>query len=256
MLEAVGHSPTHGDLSDSRLSCATTCVISPVPVVCESTASLESSVYSRNWHTTTDVGSKLSGTVPAGGKGSDNDSGGCTGTGIAAASTSGAKHVARSTTTPNGNATGSRRSSRIRKVITPPTARTTTETIVMSPTRDRRIPNTMPTNYWTLDTFKPDLQDVDFHRPRWLECPDHRVVRPALVPMIGVEHSAFFSRAGSCAASTVGAIVRQTDTPTSSRISIRPVRRWNPLPRAATSSWTEVTRPPPQSVTDSTNIQS
>ncbi len=94
MLEAVGHSPNHGDESDSRLNCATTCTMSPVLVVCERTASLKSSVYSRNWHTTTDVGSKLSGTVPAGGRGADNGSGDCTSPGTAAARTSGAAHVA------------------------------------------------------------------------------------------------------------------------------------------------------------------
>lgn len=53
--------------SDFRFNWATTCVMSPALTVCERTASLETPMYSRNWHTTTDIGSKLSGTVPAGG---------------------------------------------------------------------------------------------------------------------------------------------------------------------------------------------
>jgi hypothetical protein len=63
MLETVGHSPNHGDLRESRLNWATTCTMSPVRTVCERIASLKSSVYLMNWHTSTDVGSGQCGSL-------------------------------------------------------------------------------------------------------------------------------------------------------------------------------------------------
>ena len=85
--------------------------------------------------------------------------------------------------------------------------------------------------------------DVDFRCSRWVECPDHRVVGPSFGPVVGVDHCAALN--GGVDAKVVSSTVAQRSWPVSSRISMRPVRCWNPLPATATSSRTPATRPLP-----------
>lgn len=154
MVDAVGHSPNHGRSSEGCANSAMTRVKSPLLLVCLRIAPLLSSANFRNSHTTTEVGWKLSGIVPAGGNGSTRYSGDWTFIGMTASSTSGARHVGWPITCPCRAAAGDRRSSTIGKATTTPTARTATEPANTGPKRHRRIPNTMPTMPLA-DTFRP-----------------------------------------------------------------------------------------------------